>query len=191
MLLETIVADAKNKNPKAFNELYRRYRKYVTGVLYRQGVDAQDIEDMSQTFWMKCSANLPKLRDNTKFEPWIRQTIINLSYDYKRKFAQQKNRQCVSFNFILDEEFGTGTEEIQVPFIELHDERIDAEVILEQVEVHKKKDAFVQAAIRYAEGETYCELAKSLKVRIGTIKSRIFRGRGRLVEAHPSVLEPV
>jgi len=190
LLLETIVADAKNKNPKAFRELYKRYRRYVTGVLFRQGVDSQDIEDMSQIFWMKCSASLPKLRDNSKFEPWIRQTIVNLSYDYKRKFAQQKNRQSVSINFILDEEFGTGTEEIQVPFTERHDERMDAEVVLARVEAQKKKDTFITAAVLYAEGETYEGIARNLNVKLGTVKSRIFRGRARLAESHAGVLEP-
>lgn len=184
MLLETIVADAKNNKPKAFCELYRRYKKYVTGILFKQGVDAQDIEDVSQTFWMKTSSSLKNLRDNSKFEPWLRASIINLSYDYKRKKAQQKKYQVVSLNFILDDAFGNSMEEIAVPFTEHHGERIDAEVVLEQVQEERKKDSFVDAAILYAEGTSYREIATTLGVKMGTVKSRIYRGRSRLLQNH-------
>lgn len=172
---KTIVEKAKNGDENAFETLVTQYERLVYAVSLRLLGNESDAQDAAQETFIKLYRYLPSFRGESKFSVWLYRLTNNVCIDMLRK----KSVPTVS----LDEPAGDGG----VP--DIPDGRFSPETELEKKQLRQAvsralgslPEPYRQAIVlRELAGQSYEEIAQSLVIDIGTVKSRIFRARRKL-----------
>lgn len=179
---ELIVA-CQNKDQTAFEVLVRRYQRTVFGLLYQLAPDWNDTADLSQEVFIRIWRSIGTLRNPHAFRSWLNQLVTNLFYDELRK--RPKNA-VISMDepqksSDLDE---IGTRDI-ADHSSLPDEMTQRRELSEAIHqaIDKLPEQFrTVIVLRELEGLSYDEIASLTKTEIGTVKSRIARGRVKIQE---------
>lgn len=134
--------------------------------------DRDDALDLLQESQMRALTYRDKFRDNTNFKAWLytimKNTFIN---DHRRSKRTKALMESV-------ERDRTQVSRIQMP------NSPDANVKMAEIQrsLDKLDPAFREPFNMHHEGFKYHEIADHLKIPIGTVKSRIFQARQRLME---------
>ena len=73
-------------NERAFEVLYRRYRKQLFGYLYNlMSGNASEAEEVFEETWIKVIDKLPSYRDQGKFSAWLFRVARNIFIDTMRR----------------------------------------------------------------------------------------------------------
>ena len=162
----------------AFEDLVRAHEKTVYNLALRMTGNPQDAEDMAQEAFLKAYRSLPDFRGESKFSVWLYRIVSNVCLDHLRK---QSRRPASS----LTREDEDGEEQqLEVP-----DESQSPERLLEQklpreavqrglAELPEEQRQIL--LLREIRGMSYEEIAETLGLEAGTVKSRIFRARKKL-----------
>lgn len=164
----------------AFDEIYREHSEMVYNLALRLCGDAEQAADLSQEVFLRIHRHLGKFRGRSSLKTWIYRVTLN----HCRSRLARRRLPTRS----IDAAAG-GEREGREPPIVLADpargpeERAmagDAEKVL-QVALAELPVVFREAVVlRDLEGLAYDEIAKVLGARLGTVRSRIARGRGML-----------
>lgn len=180
-----VVSLAQRGNEAAFRELIRRYERPVFSLIYRMVRDSAAAEDLSQDAFIKVLNNLDKYRPEFKFSSWLFKIANNVTIDALRK------RQLDTIS--LDgSPHASSASEVEASRFELAD---DAESPLDEL-ASRELGAIIEHAIatlrpeyrncimlRHVEGRSYEEIAATLDLPLGTVKTYIHRARHELREA--------
>jgi len=170
---------ARNGDLTAFNELVLEYQGLVFNLCLRQLVQRQAAEDAAQEAFVSAWRNLSSLRG--PFRPWLLRIAANACTDELRRRGR---RPSSSLDLAL---------EAGVP--EPPDEEPSPETNLLQGELRREVEVALQTLpeeqrlaviLSDLQGLDYNEISQVMKTSLGTVKSRIARGRARLRE----VLQP-
>ncbi len=180
-----VVSLAQRGNEGAFRELIRRYERPVFSLIYRMVRDSAAAEDLSQDAFIKVLNNLDKYRPEFKFSSWLFKIANNVAIDSLRK------RQLDTIS-IDGSPHASSASEIEASRFELAD---DAESPLDEL-ASRELGAIIEQAIaslrpeyrncimlRHVEGRSYEEIAATLDLPLGTVKTYIHRARHQLREA--------
>ncbi|MDF1797734.1 MAG: sigma-70 family RNA polymerase sigma factor [Planctomycetota bacterium] len=162
-----------------FRDLYDRYKDRVYNVCYRVTGNASDALDASQETFGILFRKVGDFRFQSRFSSWVYRIAINASIDLKRR---QSSRRLASLDAI-----GEGSDGSR---FDLEDERL--EMPPEAASRHEL-EAEVQRAIsrlspklrtitvlRYIENLSYEEVAETLQISLGTVKSRLSRAHAAM-----------
>ena len=179
---QQIVAWAKQGHDAAFRELVRRYERPVFSLLYRMVRDRALAEDLAQETFIKVLNGIKSYRPEFKFSSWIFKIANNAAIDHLRR----KSIDTLS----LDGAPGAETaDQIRATSLQL-DSR--GESPLSEVENRELGTAIERAIarlrpeyrscilLRHVEGYSYEEIAESLDLPLGTVKTYIHRARNEL-----------
>ena len=119
-------------------------------------------DDLSQEVFIRVFKYLKRFKANAKFSTWLYKIAINVFYDYKRKLKYQEE---ISSEKLISE-------------VDSIENRIDIFKALEILN-DKEKAAIV---LHYEKGFPHSEIAKIMKMPIGTVKTNILRGKAKLKE---------
>lgn len=186
-----VVSLAQRGNEAAFRELIRRYERPVFSLIYRMVRDSAAAEDLSQDAFIKVLNNLDKYRPEFKFSSWLFKIANNVTIDALRK------RQLDTIS--LDgSPHASSASEVEASRFELAD---DAESPLDEL-ASRELGAIIEHAIatlrpeyrncimlRHVEGRSYEEIAATLDLPLGTVKTYIHRARHELREALEHIRE--
>ena len=165
-------ADASWTAP-TWQELVRDYSAQVYRLAYRLTGNAYDAEDLTQDVFVRVFKSIHTFQPGT-LEGWLHRITTNLFLDQARR--RQRIRMD-SMSVAPDHVWGsaTGPEDLHV------DAELDADVAaaLEALSPEQR----VAVVLCDIEGLSYEEIASVLDVKIGTVRSRIARGRAALREA--------
>ena len=166
----------------AFETLVQRYSTDIYAVLYRLTQNPEEAADLTQDTFIRALRAISSFRRDSELKTWLIRIAINESRNRFRWWKRRKRESTVS----LDVAFGDTT-------LTFGDTIADPSVSPEQVALDREREAALQSAIsemrtvyREAivlcdiEGLTYEETAEALGTNIGTVKSRISRGREEL-----------
>ena len=177
----------------AYELLIERYQQPVYNLICRLLSDPSDASDIVQEVFLKIFRNIRSFRHGSSLKTWIYRIAVNEAYNHRRWFSRHQ-RQEVAFGG--DESTPANADSFadtgRSPFEEAagRETRALVEAALEMLNP-KFRAAVV---LRDIEDLSYDEIAAVLEVSLGTVKSRILRGRealrrileGRL-EREPSV----
>jgi RNA polymerase sigma factor, sigma-70 family len=172
-----LVAAAQRGDLDAFNELVLAYQDRVYNLAYRILGDPAAAEDATQEAFIAAYRHLSTFRGGS-FLSWLMRTVANRCYDELRR---HKRRPTVSW-----ESFGEMDEEAN-PFL------VNGHPTPEEAAQQAELARFLQAAIvalppdqrivlvlSDVEGINYHEIADTVGIPVGTVKSRLARARARL-----------
>lgn len=178
-----LIARCKGHDLTAFDEIVERYQhkiyRYVKGLVGNE----TDAEDITQEVFLKALNSLHGFREESSLQTWLFRIATNLCRDTLRRLQRERGWISLWRNADDDE---TESE------IDLPDTRGDPERLLLQQELSKVLYSAIEhlpVAMRQVvilhdmESPSYEEIAQSLGVPVGTVKSRLFHARARLRDA--------
>jgi RNA polymerase sigma-70 factor (ECF subfamily) len=163
-------------DPEAFAEVYREYESTVYNLALRMAGDPFDAADLTQDAFLRIHRHLGKFRGRSSLKTWIFRVALN----HCRSRLGRRRLPTRS----LEPEEGELAPQIPDP------RRTPEERALARDEGRRVAAALARIPIQFREAVvlrdlqelTYEEIAEVLGVRIGTVRSRIARGRRRLRE---------
>jgi RNA polymerase sigma-70 factor (ECF subfamily) len=173
----------------AYEELLTRYQQPVYGIVYRLLGDQNDACDVVQEIFLKVFRSVHSFKERSSFRTWIYRIAVNEAHNHRRWFSRHRKREVA-----IDREDGAyGAFEIAPdPGPSPFDFALDREThLLIERALEEISPVFRTAVVlRDIEGLGYEEIADILQISLGTVKSRILRGREALRRVLSERLEP-
>jgi RNA polymerase sigma-70 factor (ECF subfamily) len=174
--VEALVEQAKEGNQQAFNRLVYHYQGIAYSVAYRILSDSDAAADATQEAFLSAYNALDSFRGGS-FKAWILRIVTNACYDELRR---RKRRPTSSLDALL---VGPGAHEAFVDRAENPESyavRQDLGRIIQAGLETLPDDQRTTLVLADIEGLHYKEIAEITGVELGTVKSRLSRGRVRL-----------
>ncbi|HEY9474021.1 MAG TPA: RNA polymerase sigma factor SigE [Mycobacteriales bacterium] len=159
--------------PPTWDEVVRQHSGRVYRLAYRLAGNPQDAEDLTQETFVRVFRSLANYTPGT-FEGWLHRITTNLFLDMVRR------RQRIRFDALPDDgdRLPGGDRSPEQVFSDTHFDS-DVQAALDSL----SPDFRVAVVLCDIEGLTYEEIAATLGIKLGTVRSRIHRGRLQLREA--------
>jgi len=173
-----LVAAAAGGDLDAFEKLVQRHQTRLVGYLRGLTNTEVDAEDLAQEAFLRAYRSLKGFRGTSSFRTWLYQIATNV---FRHWLEKRRNQAPVNAGSIDAPPPG-----MDEPVEPMGEENPEAQ--------HLQRDAIDRALaqlpddqreavlLRDVEGFEYREIAEQLGVPLGTVESRIFRGRSRLKE---------
>lgn len=167
---------------EAFDILANRYSGDIYGLLYRLTQDPEEARDLTQETFLSALRAIRKFRGDANLKTWLFRIAINESRNRFRWWKRRRRDQTIS----LDVSYGPSEQPLSETFAASGPSPEDAALRRERETLLRNALGELSANFREAvilcdiEGLTYEEIAVALGANIGTVKSRIARGREEL-----------
>ena len=172
---KVLIEEILGGNQKAFTILVNKHRESVYHVIFKIVKDREEARDLVQDTFIKVFNSLSSYRPEFRFTTWLYKIAANCSIDYLRR----RKIQALSLDEKIQTKYGELSFEVADwsynPEIELSAKQKGFSIDQAIKSLPKKyRDVIVY---RHQNDKSYQEIAEILKVPIGTVKARIFRGR--------------
>jgi RNA polymerase sigma-70 factor (ECF subfamily) len=180
-----VVALALEGRDAAHRELIKRYERPVFSLVFRMVRDRELAEDLTQDTFVKVLSHLDRYRSDFKFSSWLFKIANNVAIDHLRR------RQLDTVSMHGSPNAVTAEAQESTRF----DVADTAENALEEMEAKELGSAIERAIallrpeyrscimLRHVEGRSYEEIASTLDLPLGTVKTYIHRARHELRRA--------
>lgn len=164
----------------AYEALIQRYEQPVFGVVSRLLEEPSDAPDVVQDVFLKVFRNIDRFRGDSSLKTWIYRIAVNEARNQQRWFGRHRGKE-VSLAGMAPDAQGVG-DWLPDPARGPYEEVLDHEVQALVEEGLKRISSTYRAALVLREVEElgYDEIAEILEISLGTVKSRIMRGREAL-----------
>ncbi|WP_193386444.1 RNA polymerase sigma factor SigE [Streptomyces xiaopingdaonensis] len=167
-------ADAQAWTPPSWEEIVSTHSARVYRLAYRLTGNQYDAEDLTQEVFVRVFRSLSTYTPGT-FEGWLHRITTNLFLDTVRR------KQRIRFDSLGDDAAERLASREPTPQQHFNDRHFDADV---QQALDTLAPEFRAAVVLCdIEGLSYEEIATTLGVKLGTVRSRIHRGRSHLRKA--------
>lgn len=179
-----IVREVLAGNETAFDQLVLRYHRRLFQIAYGVMNNAEDAEEVVQDSFVKAFRNLGSFRADSSFYTWIQRITLNTARDRYQYLARRGSKTTFSLSAVDDPNSDIREEDIQVPSDAYSPEKLF--LTTESMDVIEK--AFRQLpppmrealTLRHMDQLSYEEIADVTGANVGTVKSRLARGRDLL-----------
>jgi RNA polymerase sigma-70 factor (ECF subfamily) len=185
-----LVEGLRTGDDDAYQALITRFQQPVYSLVYRLLNDPGDACDVVQEVFLKVFRSIGSFRGQSSLKTWIYRIAMNEAHNHRRWFGRRRGHEIG-----LEDDQGDGMTYEQVlpdPGRSPFDITLDHETMrcIEEA-LSGLKPAFRDAVVlRDVEGLAYEEIAEILEISLGTVKSRILRGREALREKLAGRLDP-
>jgi len=174
-----LVNELQSGSEAAFDWLVTHYHAPVFNLILGMLGDCNDAADGTQEVFLKAFKGIRHFRQGSSLKTWLYRIAIREALNHRRWFKRHLQK-----NVSIDAEPAEGHAKFEIedlhatPFDQLASQEIQAVVHGALAEI---PDVFRGAVIlRDLEGLSYEEVAEVLECSVGTVKSRILRGRRAL-----------
>ena len=158
-------------NAEAYGAIVRRYQDRLVAAVYAMLGNREDAEDVTQECLAIAFRRLSTFEGRSSLFTWLHRIAMNLAISHRRKHRLENARERTSMEFAeLDL---VGREEPVERQIDRRDEQA-----LVQAAVLRLDDQYRSVLVlRDVQGMDYGEIAETLEIPIGTVRSRLHRAR--------------
>lgn len=174
-----LVASSRQGDLRAFETLVVRHQKRMLNIAFRLIGDHDDACEVVQDAFVSAFKNIRTFRGEAKFTTWLTTITLNLS---KNRLKQVRTRQG-HVAYSLDEPVRTDDGEMnrdapsQEPSVLDLLEKRDVQIRVQDCIKALETDLREVLILRDMQEFSYEEIGTMLKMREGTVKSRLFRAR--------------
>ena len=175
---EILISHIQKGEHSFFDDLVDRYSQKLLNYVYQLTNNSEDSEDLLQEVFIRVFSNIKKFDINKQFKPWVYKIATNICYDYSRK-----KKKVISLHKNYASEEGSELLETIADDAANPEENILNEELLAVLKnaisslPKKQKEAFVMF---HFDNFSYNEIADSLDIPVGTVKSRLFNAYERV-----------
>jgi len=185
-----LVERLKAGEEEAYETLLGRYQQPIYNLCYRLVNDPSDAADVTQDVFLKVFRSIDHFRGQSTLKTWIYRIAVNEAYNHRRWFSRHR-RQEVG----LEEEDQSSRpwlESISDPARDPYELALNEERLQLIGTCLREINADFRAAVilRDLEEMSYEEIADVLQISLGTVKSRILRGRESLRRVLAAQMDP-
>jgi len=177
---ESTLEQVDSKIDLTFEELFERYSSMVFGLALQILGDKEEALDVSQEVFLTIYRKMSTFRGESSLKTWIYCIAVHRAANRFRWWNRLRRRGTVSLEEHLSkcpdrELFCNLTSNAQSPeeALILQEEHAEIERLLLELPLQQR----IAVIMRDIQGLSYEEIAESTKVSLGTVKSRIARGR--------------
>jgi RNA polymerase sigma-70 factor (ECF subfamily) len=183
---EVLIARFQDGDVQAFDTLVRRYKDQLLNYVYRFVGNRNDAEDLVQETFLRVYKNKHYYKEIAKFSTWVYTIAGNLA---KTELRRRKRRKIFSVSNFVNEE-----RDYDIPDLAKNPEsEVDGSLKddIIQKAIEKLPGKFKEVILlRDVQGFAYEEISQILSIPLGTVKSRVNRGRLKLQEDLRFLFEP-
>lgn len=168
----------------AFREIVRRYERPVFSLILRMVRDHALAEDLAQETFLKAFRGLSTFNPSYKFSNWIFKIANNLVIDHLRRRKLDTRSIDGAAEAHSDHDRARTSIVLEDPG-ERPDDYVEHRELGSQIEwaIGQLRPEYRSAILlRHVEGLSYEEIADTLQLPLGTVKTYIHRARGELKE---------
>lgn len=182
---EDLIERFQNGDLYAFDLIVKRYKNQLMNFVYRFLGNSEEAEDLVQETFLRVYRNRRAYQKVAKFSTWIYTIAGNLA---KTELRKRKRRKFFSISDLgYNEKDYDISDEAYNPEKDV-DSRMKEEII--HREINDLSPKFRQVILlRDVQQLSYEEISQIVKIPLGTVKSRVNRGRLKLQERLKSLLE--
>jgi RNA polymerase sigma-70 factor (ECF subfamily) len=174
----------------AYETLLERFETPVYNLVYRLMDDPSEASDVVQEVFLKVFRKVGSFRGDSSLKTWIYRIAVNEAYNHRRWFGRHR-RQEVGLEKPGDEQLGYQDllpDPGRCPFEQAA--TAETRTLIEEALTRLNANFRAAVVLRDIEDLSYEEVAAVLQVSLGTVKSRILRGREALRDLLAERLEP-
>lgn len=187
---EQLVHGLQEGSEEAYEALIFRFQQPVYNLAYRLVNDTGDASDIVQEVFLKVFRNVGQFRHDCSLKTWIYRITVNEAHNQRRWFL----RHCAREIGLEEQAQGRNsiekatTDPGQSPFDYVYDR--EKRVLVEEALSRINPTFRTAVVLRDITDLSYEEIAEVLQLSLGTVKSRIMRGREALRQELTGRLEP-
>ncbi len=186
----SVVAELKAGSEDAYAWLIAHFHQPVYSLVYRTLNDPSDAADVTQEVFLKVFRGMRHFHGGASLKTWIYRIAIHEASNQRRWWFRHKSRERSLEPLEPEESHGledTLADDAPSPFEAMSQEEVRARVEMELKQVPEPYRTAV--ILRDIEEFSYEEIAEILQVSLGTVKSRLMRGREALKKRLASYVE--
>ena len=172
---QQLVVRVQKGDKRAFDLLVLKYQYKVHSIVARFIRDSDEVKDVVQEAFIKAYRALPRFRGDSQFYTWLYRIAVNTAKNY----LVARSRRPPSSDVDLDDaEYYSGSEQLKdtgTPENQMYRDQL--EEVINQAIIELPEDLRTAVTLREYEGLSYEDIASVMNCPVGTIRSRIFRGR--------------
>ncbi len=169
---QILVQKAQKGDPQAFEMLVNEHQQYVYNLALRVVKDENEALDLAQETFVRAWTALPNFKGQSQFRTWLYRIVTNLCYNRLPNLRRSLN------------DLGNDVmEDIPAPRLNSPAHEFESNEIKQQLNLAiQNLDSNYQLLItlRYQSELTYEEIASTLNLPLGTVKTGIFRAKEQL-----------
>ena len=166
-----LIARLQKRDETAFEELLRQYEKKVYTLCFRMCGNSEDAEEAAQDAFLALWRGIDRFRQESSLSTWIYRLASNACIDLLRR----RKKQGSSLSLDDEELFLDAGDPAPRPQDAV--EHREAQKLLQEGLSALPEEYRKVLILREIEGLSYTEIAESASLELGTVKSRISRGR--------------
>jgi RNA polymerase sigma-70 factor (ECF subfamily) len=177
---ERLISGLQLGDENAYERLIQRFQTPVYNLAWRLVNDPADASDVVQEVFLKVFRNIGHFRRDSSLRTWVYRIAVNESHNRRRwLFRHRRGETGIEENF--DDSEGR-----ERPLMDMGETPFDftmnreAQILLEEGLAAINPVFRAALVLREVEDMSYEEIAEILEVSLGTVKSRIMRGREAL-----------
>src|ERR1700735_1112927 len=177
-----LVRLSQNGTQTAFEELIKRHQQRVFGLVGGILRHPEDVEDVAQQVFLKAYLGIKRFDQRAAFSTWLYKIAVNECWDYLRK---KKVRPLVYESDLSEEQVSRldGIASSDRP-PEGPNARAEAREVLDRMLAALPEQDRQLLVLKEMEGFSVQELAEILDLNVNTVKVRLFRARGRIMDVY-------
>ena len=174
----SLVRRAKKGDFRAFDLLVLKYQSRVIATAFKFVKERSLAEDIAQEAFIKSYKSIESFREESSFYTWIYRITVNTAKNYL--VSSKKRDEVVISDLSLDDSF--------------YPEKLDVDSPQEILKASELRDLIFETlsslgeetrtalSLREFDGLSYEQIAEIVQCPVGTVRSRIFRGRELIEE---------
>ncbi len=164
----------------AFNALVTKYQDRVFNTCWRICNDHADAGELTQDVFMKAYQSIGKFHGKSAFYTWVFRIAVNQSLSFRRKQAKRKTVSLDATDNSRDGSVANWKSNLASDADDdpaVHALESEGGKLVTEALAQLDPDQQAVLVLRDIEGMDYQNIADILEVAVGTVKSRIYRGR--------------
>jgi len=170
----------KRRDGAAFEQLVAERTGDIYGLLFRLTGDPEEARDLAQETFLRAFQAIEKFRGDADLKTWLYRIAINQARNRWRWWRRRRRDATVSLDATVGEREQTVATQLQDANASDPEQETLARERQNQLReaLQGLRGAYRETVVlRDIEGLTYEEIAATLQINIGTVKSRLARGR--------------
>lgn len=190
---DILVRQSQHGDSVAMGRLITKYQDRIYNAILKICANSHDAAELTQETFVKCIEKINTFEGKSAFYTWLFRVAVNLTLNYCKRRART---QAQSLQAVVAQESDGAAVELGAFLADQN--AADPAVLAEDAEIGEivlaalaNLDDHHRAVmvLRDIEGMNYSEIAETLRIEVGTVKSRLSRARANLREILKAVLK--
>lgn len=169
---QALIQRAQKGNQDAFAALVERHQRYVYNLALRVVKDENEALDLTQETFVRAWTALPNFRGQSQFRTWLYRIVTNLCYNRLPNLRRSLN----DLGDDVMEDIPATNSDAPAQEFESKETRRHLHQAIDSLDANYK----ILITLRYQHELSYEEIASTLNLPLGTVKTGIFRAKEQL-----------